>query len=153
MIVLLSFLLLACDGSKDDEDVQTTTACPDPVSRILSPAEGDRFSVGDVITLSGEATGITPVRVMWGVDGDVVGLGTSVDWTADAPGTRRVTLQVEDACGAVQDTLNITVVAAEDSAAKLLEAWLVPPVTPSLMEAKASKVKSVPMTLLPESTR
>lgn len=115
MIVLLPFLLLACDGSKDDEDVQTTTACPDPVSRILSPAEGDRFSVGDVITLSGEASGITPVRVMWGVDGDVVGLGTSVDWTADAPGERRVTLQVEDACGAVQDTLNITVVAAEDS--------------------------------------
>jgi hypothetical protein len=108
-------LLLACDGSKDDEDVRTETACPDPVARILTPAEGDRYTVGDVVELSGEATGITPVRVMWGVDGDVVGLGTSVDWTADAPGERRLTLQVEDACGAVQTTLKITVVAAEDS--------------------------------------
>jgi hypothetical protein len=113
-MMLLLALLAGCGDSKEDTGIRTETGCPDPVARILAPADGDRVEVGETVALEGETNGIAPVRILWGVDGDVVGLGSSVEWTADAPGERRVTLQVEDACGAVQDTVMLTVVAGPD---------------------------------------
>ena len=114
---MLLLALLACsDGSKDDSPLDDTGGggggCVHPTATILEPISGAQYMLGTSVPLRGEVESVdelASVKILWGIDDDVVGNGLEEDWIADAPGSRLVRLQATDSCGTAAASVTITI--------------------------------------------
>jgi hypothetical protein len=120
-LFLLVLLAPGCDGdSKDGSDGNTfddtSGSCIDPSATITAPADGATVIEGEVVELEGDVSSFNEekmhLNILWGVDGDVVGTGTTATWTAAGAGKHVIEMQANDDCGVGADDISVTVEAS-----------------------------------------